>query len=242
MRKKPCAFALLLLLATACAKSPDNQTTVTSQQQTTQVTTNSQIVNANAQPTAANTNSAQTTKQLDACSLLTTDEVAQVQGDQVGDAKSSSSAQGDFLVSQCFYTTNNFANSVSLSLAEPDPTKVGAPGPRKFWETTFHRAGQNGSEQEHERERERGRKKQSQSNEQEQTRRNEGEEEESVPPKKIAGLGDEAYWSANAVGGVLYVLKKNSFLRISVGSGPGDNDARIRKCKALAQKALKRMP
>jgi hypothetical protein len=42
------------------------------------------------------------------------------------------------------------------------------------------------------------------------------------------------------VGGALYVLKKNSFIRISVG-GPGNEDEKISKSKALARNALKRL-
>ncbi len=223
MMKSVCA--VLLLLMAACSKSPDNQTTVTTtttaqQQQTqAQANTNTPPVNANAQPSPAS--SAQSSAQFDACTLLTKAEVAEVQGDEVSDTKSSTSSQGDFLLAQCFYTTSNFANSVSLSLALPDPANPSARGPRKFWEKTFHE--QNENEGEHERGRGEG-----------------GEEEERVPPQKVKGLGEEAYWSANRVGGVLYVLKKNSFLRVSVG-GSGDTDARLRRCKTMAQKALKRM-
>lgn len=226
MMKMVCA--VLLLLMAACSKSPDNQTTVNNnttttaqQQQQTQAQANAgqQPANANAQPSPAT--SAQSSAQFDACTLLTKAEVAEVQGDEVSDTKSSTSSQGDFLLAQCFYTTGNFANSVSLSLALPDPANSSSRGPRKFWEKTFHE--QNENEGEHERGRGEG-----------------GEEEERVPPQRVKGLGEEAYWSANRVGGVLYVLKKNSFLRVSVG-GSGDNDARLRRCKAMAQKALKRM-
>lgn len=214
--------AVLLLLMAACSKSPDNQTSVTTtqQQQQTQApqaNAGQQPANSNAQPSPAT--SAQPSAQFDACTLLTKAEVAEVQGDEVSDTKSSTSSQGDFLLAQCFYTTGNFANSVSLSLALPDPVNPSARGPRKFWEKTFHQQNENESE----------------------SGRGEGvEEEERVPPQKVKGLGEEAFWSANRVGGVLYVLKKNSFLRVSVG-GSGDTDARLRRCKAMAQKALKRM-
>jgi hypothetical protein len=66
------------------------------------------------------------------------------------------------------------------------------------------------------------------------------EEEEKNPPKKVDGVGDEAYWSGNRFGGALYVLKRNVILRVSVG-GPDDEETKIAKSKALAEKALSRL-
>jgi hypothetical protein len=68
-------------------------------------------------------------------------------------------------------------------------------------------------------------------------RKEEGEEKE---PVKIDGLGDEAFWTGTKIGGALYVLKGNCYLRISVG-GAGDQAAKIEKSKALAQKVLARL-
>ena len=67
-------------------------------------------------------------------------------------------------------------------------------------------------------------------------------EEEHAPPKKISGVGDEAFWFGSRVGGALYVLKgeKDLFIRISVG-GADNEETKINKSKALAQKALKRL-
>jgi hypothetical protein len=39
------------------------------------------------------------------------------------------------------------------------------------------------------------------------------------------------------MGGALYVLKNDVFIRISVG-GPESEDAKINHCRALAEKAL----
>ena len=43
------------------------------------------------------------------------------------------------------------------------------------------------------------------------------EREVSAPPKKIDGIGEEAYWTSNRFGGILYVLKNDVFISISVG-------------------------
>jgi hypothetical protein len=61
-----------------------------------------------------------------------------------------------------------------------------------------------------------------------------------VPPQKISGVGDEAYWTASRVGGALYVLKGNTYLRISIG-GSSDQASQTKKSKTLAQKALARL-
>jgi hypothetical protein len=66
------------------------------------------------------------------------------------------------------------------------------------------------------------------------------EDEKAVPPKKIDDLGDAAYWTANRMGGALYVLKNNAFIPISVG-GPDQEEAKIDQSKALAQKALSQL-
>ena len=57
---------------------------------------------------------------------------------------------------------------------------------------------------------------------------------------RIEGLGDDARWSSTRVGSVLYVLKNEAILRVSLG-GKDDEKTRIEKCRALAQKALERL-
>jgi hypothetical protein len=56
----------------------------------------------------------------------------------------------------------------------------------------------------------------------------------------VEGIGDEAFWTGNRVGGALFVLKGNAYLRISVG-GAGDQAAKIEKSKTLAASALKQL-
>jgi len=68
-------------------------------------------------------------------------------------------------------------------------------------------------------------------------KKEEGEEKE---PQKIEGIGDEAFWTGTRVGGALFVLKGNCYIRISVG-GAGDQAQKIEKSKALAENVLKRL-
>ena len=46
---------------------------------------------------------------------------------------------------------------------------------------------------------------------------NRGEKEQESAPKKISGLGDDAYWASNRFGGMLYVLKGDAIISISLG-------------------------
>ena len=67
------------------------------------------------------------------------------------------------------------------------------------------------------------------------------EEDEKVSaPQRVEGIGEAAFWTGNRVGGALYVLKRDSYIRVSVG-GAEDQKTKIEKSKALARLALKRL-
>lgn len=163
----------------------------------------------------------------DACSLITNDEVQKVQESPVKEAKSSEASDGSFRLGQCFYTTETFNKSVSLAITQRDTASDKARDPKTFWQETFgkytgHPPDKEGDEE---------KKKSLKENDEEEGRRF---------PKKIEGVGEDAWWSANRMGGALYVLKGNVFFRISVG-GPETEEVRIEKTKALAVKALSRL-
>ncbi len=70
-----------------------------------------------------------------------------------------------------------------------------------------------------------------------------GEEEEEgkkSPPQRVADLGDEAFWTGTQISTALYVLKGDSYIRISVG-GAGDQALKLEKSRKLAEFALKRL-
>jgi hypothetical protein len=166
---------------------------------------------------------------IDACTLLTGEEIQEVQGSPITDTKSSEvPGGGSFRTSQCYFAAAESSKSVSLAVTQSNPEFNKSP--RDYWKETFGRFGKKESEEEAEKEKkEEGRA----------GRRGE-EEEERRPPKKIEGVGEEAFWSGNRFGGALYVLKKESIVRVSVG-GPGDEEAKINKSKALAAKAISRL-
>jgi hypothetical protein len=140
----------------------------------------------------------------DACSLLSKQEIESIQGASVTGTKSSEHFDDSFRVAQCFYTTAEFSKSVSLALVQENPGQQNKRSPKDFWKEKF--GPYSGNEKEHD-----GRA---------ETRS--VEKEQGTAPKKIADLGDEAYWVSNRFGGVLYVLKGDAF--ISVGLGGTDDE------------------
>jgi hypothetical protein len=171
-------------------------------------------LNANAAPSNKGT--------IDACKLLTADEIQTIQRDTLKDIKPTARAGGTFIISQCFYATSQFVNSVSLTVTQQS-SDTGAENIREFWKQRFWSTGS------HDEEKERDNKAKASE-----------EEEEGAPPERVNGLGDEAYSVGNAKSGALYVLKGNKILRISVG-GSHSQPERIQKMKSLAQYAVNRL-
>jgi hypothetical protein len=161
---------------------------------------------------------------IDPCSLLTSADVAAVQGEPVEQTKPSNQPGTGLLMLQCLFLTATPTKSVSLAVAAPS-----AVSPRAFWRKQFH-TGQDAAKE----------KDSAKAEKKSVAERKEQEEEESTRPRAIAGLGEEAYWVGGPIAGALYVLKGNTFLRISVG-GIREESTRIEKSKALARVALKRM-
>ena len=164
---------------------------------------------------------------IDACSLITKDEIQKVQESPVTEAKSSEASDGSFRIGQCFYTTETFSKSVTLAITQRDNASEKGRDPKAFWKETFTKYLEHPVEKEGDEEKRKSLKEND-------------EDEGKARPKKIKGVGDDAWWSANRVGGALYVLKDNVFIRISVG-GPDPEDVRIEKTKELALKAVSRL-
>ena len=165
-----------------------------------------------------------------ACRLLTSQDIEAVQGEKVKEAKGSEQAEGPLTIGQCLYTTPSFNKSVSLTLTQKKTDNSEPGGPKEFWRRQFGGAkdGEKGREEEREREH---RKERGGSAER---------EEKEHPAQPVKGVGDEAYWAGNQKVSVLYVLKGDRFLRISIG-GPEDQKVKIEKMKELAKRALKRL-
>ena len=153
----------------------------------------------------------------DVCTLIALDDIQTVQGSPFKEAKSSARSDGGFRVSQCFYTATEFSKSVNLALVQTDPSGPARRTPKDFWKEKFDPY----------------------ENEEPKTHSG-GEKEQGSPPKKIEGLGDDAYWVGNRFGGILYVLKGDVFISVGIG-GTDAEDTKLKKSKVLAQKALQHL-
>lgn len=157
---------------------------------------------------------------IDICNLITSKEIEAIQGEPLKESKPSGRTVGGFAVSQCYLMLPTSANSISLTVTQKGEG-ANARDPKQYWNEIFHRENLAEKEKESkERESEEGEKK--------------------AKPEKIEGLGEEAFWTGNRVGGELYVLKNNSYVRISVG-GAGDQATKMKKSKAVAETILKRL-
>jgi hypothetical protein len=160
-----------------------------------------------------------------ACSLLSKEEVGAIQGATIVDAKSGVTPSGKLVMAQCYYSSKEPNLAVSVTLIQPGNESSTGSEAKDYWADKFGRF-----EEESDTE-----------SATEPSERESGEEKEkAIPPKKIDGVGDGAFWSGNRFGGALYVLKKNMIVRVSVG-GPGDEQSKINKSKAIAQKAIEHL-
>lgn len=152
------------------------------------------------------------------CSLLTSDEIKAVQGEAVLEAKPNRRTDSPFAVTQCFYMTPSFTKSVSIEVTRQGASSQSV---HDFWKANFERA-----EDKREKKNER--------------RKLKGKPLAGEPATPVKGIGDEAYWISTNANSTLYAFKKDTLLRISIG-GTDNEEARMKKIKTLAQKALARL-
>ena len=150
-------------------------------------------------------------RERDPCRLLSDAEIRATQGHAPAQKIPSEQPAGSFRFTQCFYRTPEYTNSVSVAVGIPLETDRKRSGPRQYWQQQFHAKVSAAP----------GRKKKE-------------------PPRRVAGLGEEAYWVGDPMTGALYVLKGEVFLRVSVG-GPPNQAVKIKRATALASHALKRL-
>jgi hypothetical protein len=147
------------------------------------------------------------------CALLSQQEVAEVQQEQIKETKSAGGSDDSLFISQCFYLTPEMQLSVEMSVIEKDASSNGNRTPQTLWDQMFRS----------------------------DPARTESGEEEAERKKRpasqaVSDIGYESYW----VTGALYVLKADRILRIAV-SGQGTPESKLAKAKSLAQKAVSRM-
>jgi len=217
-----CSFVFLQ----SCSGNTTNNTSTPANVTSAAASSTPTLANAGTTPGPVSSPAAVKAK-IDACSLLTSAEIQAVQGEQLKETKPTDRQSAGFITSLCYYELATPSNSISLSVTQSDGAKPGAI--KEYWESTFGK-----DENKSDKDREKKRASQAESGERK------GEDEEGAPLNSVRGIGDEAFWSASRVGGALYVLKGDRYIRISVG-GKGDNEAKLKKSKTLALKALRRV-
>jgi len=151
---------------------------------------------------------------IEANKLLTNSEIESVTGEPAKQAVTSARTEAGFAISQCYFQTATPAKSVVVTVTSRGPGPD-AKEPRQFWADKFHGEGNEEKDSE------------------EVQRRQ-------IPPEKVEGVGDEAYWGESGSTGALYAIQANRFIRIAIG-GSDDKAIRISKAKRLAELVLKRL-
>ena len=228
---RPTILALLLcplLFAPACdVRRGDTQTVPPPTQQASQTP-------------AANTTDA--VPKSVTCALLSGADIREVQGEEVADAQGSEHLAGSLRMSQCFYRLPTFNKSVSLEVVRASTEAQAPDAVKEYWRQKFRRDAGEGRESERER-REREREKELEQEKANGQVREGGhhereEDEGETRTERVAGIGDEAYWSGGEKGGALSVLRKDTIISVSIG-GTEDEAGKIKRAKALVQKVLK---
>lgn len=180
--------------------------------------------------------------------MLSSEDVREVQGEAPQDSQGSEHLSGGLTMSQCFYRLPTFSKSINVEVTRASEGSS-EDALKKFWRDVFHpealeareRERESAEERERELEREKERERASgQVREGGHKERERGGEEDESKPRRVKGLGEEAYWSGNQITGALSVLTKNAVVRVSVG-GPEAEAEKIKKASALARKLVKQL-
>ena len=134
------------------------------------------------QPGALNT-----TPAMDACKLLSNEEIASIQGEAPARTQLVGQSDGRLAVSQCNFLLPTGTSSLSLRVVERSAGGE-ARDPKQVWRETFRRKGQTVRDP-----------------------------RDATPLTKVDDVGEEAFWVGNAESGGLHVLKGNRYIRLSAG-------------------------
>lgn len=126
------------------------------------------------------------TAALDACKLLTNEEIAAVQGEAPARTQLISESDGKLTVSQCNFLLPTGSSSMAVRVVERGNGQ-NARDPKEVWQETFHRGPPDSADARYARQ-----------------------------PQKVNGVGEEAFWLGNAKSGGLHVLTGNRYIRVNV--------------------------
>ena len=139
---KSYAVIFLLVIVVAGCKSTENSAPANPNSGTASTPTPAAVGN----PPASSTNSASPVKsEIDACSLLSSDDLRSIQGEAYKEAQRSDREDKGLVISQCYYQMPTMVNSVVLNVTTPK-RGGGDLNPRVYWEETFHKEAEKGRE------------------------------------------------------------------------------------------------
>lgn len=196
---------------------------------------------------AVDTPAAQMPPQSKTCGLITGEELKEVQGEPPDAAQGSEHAAESLSMSQCFYRLPTFDKSVNLEVVSaPEGSPAGAL--KEYWRKRFHPDAVEAREllrqrdEEAKRQREEELKREREAGQvREGGRRKKNREEEHWRPERVAGVGDEAYWSGNQKMWTLSVLGRQRVVRVTLVGGPDVQAENLKRATGLARKVLKRL-
>jgi hypothetical protein len=172
------------------------------------------------------------------------EDVREVQGESPQETQGSERTMGTLIMSQCFFRLPTFSKSVNVEVIRP-AEGASTDELEKFWGMRFRQGGSaaQGAEREREEEerkrerRERGPKSERGG----QGKDDEGEKrEEAARPRRVPGLGREAFWSGDQINASLSVFDRDAIVRVSIG-GPEDTTEKVKRASALARKILRQL-
>lgn len=181
------------------------------------------------------------------CALIPDEELKAVQGEAPTDAQGSEHSAEGLSMSQCFFRLPTFDRSVNLEVVRaPEGAPAGAL--KEYWRKRFHPDAVEAREQMRRREeeeklaREEELKREREAGQvREGGRRKKNREEEHWRPERVAGLGEEAYWSGNQKMWTLAVLRRDRVVRVTLAGSPDTRAENLKKATELARGVLKRL-
>ncbi len=175
---------------------------------------------------------------VEACAIVSDQDVAAIQKQPITGHQGNEVPTAEFSTTQCYYTSSTPNCSVAIAIIQRDPAKTVTRSVHRYWDDIFSHFRENDKKAEADREEneagreQAGNKKEGQKGE---------EEEEKQHADKVDGVGEEAFWTKNAIGGILYTRQGEKIVRVSVG-GPAKIEEKLEKSKALALKAIAALP
>lgn len=194
-------------------------------------------------PTPAPTAAAPALPRSATCLLIPDEEMKAAQGESPADAQGSEHTAEGVSMSQCFFRLPSFDRSVSLEVVSGERGALG-----EYWRRRFHPSAVEAREQLRQREEEGKLRREEELKREREAggvreggRRKKNREEEHWRPERVAGLGEEAYWSGNQKMWTLAVLSRGRVVRVTLAGGPEIKAENLKRATELARVVLKRL-